>query len=359
MAYSGVADKNLAPTEVTWEGMKTWDVNRPPFRLYGLCREPGEQDFKRLPHWLPRQIPESDGLRCHYTNTAGLRLRFRTDSQKLILRCAWDQLSQFDHMPFTGGSAFDVYADGEYMGPLRPGTRNGQWIVPQSEGYESSMGFPSRKMRDIVVNFPLYNNVTAMSIALEEDAQVLPGEEYAHKTPIVFGGSSITQGGCASHPGNSYCALLSRWLDTDYINLGFSGSFRGELPMAHYIAALPMSLFVYDYDHNAPTAEHLEMTHERLFRIFRESQPETPVLIISAADLAFGDQVDRRRAVIRRTWENAVAAGDQNVYFLDGSTIYAEAGYDHCTVDRCHPNDLGFWCMAKAIAPQIQNIMKW
>ncbi len=360
MAYKGVADRNLAPVAVTWEGMKTWDVEKPPFRLYGHCRAPGETDYKRLPHDLPGQIPSSPALACHYTNTAGLRLRFQTDSQKLILRCSWDVQAQFDHMPFTGASAFDVYADGEYMGVLRPGLRDGlRWVIAQDNGYESSLTFPDRKMRDVLVNFPLYNNVTALCIALEEDAQVLPGKPYTHTAPIVFGGSSITQGGCASHAGNSYEAILSRRLDSDYVNLGFSDSFRGEEPMARYIASLPMSLFVCDYDHNAPSLAHLEKTHAEFLRIFRESQPTTPVLMISTADQVYGKDTEPRKAVIRATVDNARAAGDRNVYFLDGQTIYRDVGYEYCTVDRCHPNDIGFWCMANAIEREIRSIMHW
>ncbi len=360
MSEIGKVDKNLAPVEVTWAGMKTWDVNQPPFKLYGACRQPGETDFKRLPHDMPEKFPDNPGIKTLYINTAGLRLRFKTDSQKIILRCSWRHYWPFDHMPMTGVSCFDLYADGAYKGPFRPGVDSaGQPIVPVETGYESTLSFPDRKLRDIIINFPLYNDVESLALGLEEDAQVLPGNEYAHLNPIVYGGSSITQGGCASHAGNSYQAIISRRLDTDYVNLGFSGSFRGEVPMAEYIASLEMPLFVMDYDHNAPSAEHLEKTHERMFQIFRQKHPTTPVLIVSTADRCFGDATEARRAVIQKTYDNARAAGDENVYFLDGQTIYQEVGYDLCTVDTVHPNDLGFWCMANAIGREIQKILKY
>lgn len=351
-------DRNLAPTEVKWDGMKSWDVNQPPFKLYGACRAEGETDFKRLPHDVAARI--NDGVKRLYTNTAGIRLRFKTDSKKIIIRATWDVFTVFDHMPRTGVSCFDLYADGRYVNVLRPGVvSEGEFRISPDKGYESSYTFPDKKMRDLTLNFPLYNDVTSLVIALDEDAQVLPGDEYAHTTPIVYLGSSITQGGCASHPGNSYQAIISRRLDTDYINLGFSGSCRAEVEMAEYIAGLKMSMFVYDYDHNAPNPEHLEKTHERLFKILREKQPDLPVLMISTADQCFRENTDVRKAIIRRTWENAVAAGDKNVYFLDGQTIYQDVGLDYCTVDGTHPNDLGFWCMANAIGAEIQKIMEW
>lgn len=352
-------DKNLAPVKVTYEGMKTYDINQPPFQLYGLYREPGEQDFKRLPHRFVAEI-DNPGLKTLYTHTAGLRLRFRTDTRKLILRCTWDVRTVFDHMPMTGVSCFDLYADGQYCKVLRPGVMDNQeFPIPLDEGYETCYEFPDCHMRDLVLNFPLYNNITGVSIALDESATVLPGGEYLHRKPIVYYGSSITQGGCASHPGNSYQAILSRRLDTDFLNLGFSGSCKAEPEMARYLAGLDMSLFVYDYDHNAPNVEHLEKTHEPLFRMIREKHPTLPILMISAADNCFGDTAETRRAIIRKTFENAHHAGDQNVYFLDGQTIYQEVGLDYCTVDGCHPNDLGFWCMANSIEKQIRQIMNW
>ena len=81
--------------------------------------------------------------------------------------------------------------------------------------------------------------------------------EYRIKKPVVYYGSSITQGGCASKPGSSYESILSRRFDCDYINLGFSGTAKGEDEIVDYIKGLEMSVFVMDYDHNAPTTEHL------------------------------------------------------------------------------------------------------
>jgi len=120
-------------------------------------------------------------------------------------------------------------------------------------------------MRDILINFPLYNPVDEAFTGLDEDAELLPAAEYAHEKPVVFYGSSITQGACASHPGNAYCNILSRRLNTNNINLGFSGGCHGEDAMAEYLAALDMSVLVYDYDHNAESAEELQRTHERAF----------------------------------------------------------------------------------------------
>ena len=347
-------DKNFESVG-SFEGLVPYDIEQPPFQLYGLCRAPGERDYKRI----PKTVAEKTGspmVQALYTNTAGIRLRFRTDSLRIGLTCVLPELQLPPHNSRSGMSCFDLYADGHYCNTFFPGLESPEEDLGGG-GYRAMHTFVEKKEREILVHFPLYNNVTKVYIALEEGASVQPSQGYAGQKPIVYYGSSITQGGCASHAGNSYQAIISRRLDTDYINLGFSGGCKGELPLAEYIGGLPMSVFVYDYDHNAPDAAFLEKTHEPFFKAFRRFQPETPVLMISMADKCVLD-TRQRKAVIRRTWENARAAGDENVWFLDGEEIYREVGLDYCTVDRCHPNDLGFWCMANAIEKTLHTILK-
>ena len=140
------------------------------------------------------------------------------------------------------------------------------------------------------------------------------------------------------------------------MNLGFSGSGKAEQTIADYIADLPMGVFVYDYDHNAPDLAHLEATHERMFHTIREKNPQLPILILSRPKYVLTDVEQQRLAVIRRTYENAVAAGDTHVYFLEGSALMAMAENDG-TVDGTHPNDLGFASMAKALEPVLAAIL--
>ncbi len=218
------------------------------------------------------------------------------------------------------------------------------------------MDLKEKKIRNIEINFPLYNAVSEVYIGLDEDAKVLQGEKYVSKPPIVYYGSSITQGGCTSHPGNAYPNIISRRLNRDFINLGFSGSCKDELVMAEYIATLDMSVFVYDYDYNAGTAEYLEKTHEPFYKLFRKLKPDVPVVFITVADKSFSN-IEKRKQIIYNTYQNAVNSGDKNVYFIDGQTMYENVGYDLCTVDNCHPNDLGFWYMANSIGKVLDNIL--
>ena len=119
-----------------------------------------------------------------------------------------------------------------------------------------------------------------------------------------------------------------------------------------------MSAFVYDYDHNAPNTEHLQNTHEAFFRIIRDAQPDLPVIIVPKPDCD-NDAADaeKRKAIIQKTFENSVNNGDKNVYFVDGKKLFSRSDRDACTVDRSHPNDLGFYRMAKAIHPVLKQAL--
>ena len=334
-------DKNFKAVKPEFSGMTTYDIHSAPFSLYGL--KYGEKGFYRMDAEVADIV--SDGVRVLNFNTSGGVLRFRTDSVKIILTATLPDLCLMNHMPLTGSSSFAIYCDGEFSGVFRAPS------VEEYKGTWSSELHLPKGEKDVMILFPLYNNVKELYIALEDTAAVSEGDKFEACPPVVFYGSSITQGGCASHPGNAYTNMIMRELNREIINLGFSGSCKAEKPMSDYIGRLPMSLLVYDYDHNAPTSDFLAATHERFFREFRACQPHTPVLMISVADGCFGqEEILKRKEIIRKTYDNARAQGDENVYFLDGQCFYEEIGLRNATVDTCHPNDLGFYAFYKHIS---------
>ena len=354
-------DKNLGGTEVTYEGISFHHVKDEPFKIYGLFRPYDNEDFKRMPHDVAAKMNKS--LNALHKNTSGGRIRFRTDSTKILLRSILPNKSGSMKTPKTGVYCFDLYADGKYQNVFIPGVMRGvqkadEALEKPENTYDSVIKIGEKKMRDILIHFPLYNDVTDVFIGLDDDAVIEPSAEYKHSKPVVFYGSSITQGACASHAGNAYHNILSMWHDTDILNLGFSSGCKGEDEMAEYIASLDMSVLIYDYDHNASTVEWLEQTHERAFKIIRSIKPELPIIMASCADRCFRGNIPIRKEIIYRTYKNAVDAGDKNVYFLDGQTFYDSVGVDYCTVDDTHPNDLGFYLMAKAFSPVLGEVLE-
>lgn len=354
-------DKNFANT-FSFEGMKMYNVNEEPFKLYGLYREDGETDFKRLPEDVAIKT-NNNSIKNLYKTTTGIRVKFATDSQRIILRCVLPYIYTVPHMAATGSSCFDMYIDGQYHNVFRPGVDETKSATgtDSDKGFSSGFVFPDKKRREILIHFPLYNPVDEVYIYVEDDANIYAPKEYKHEFPFVVYGSSITHGACASHPGNSYPAMLSREFDSDFINLGFSAGCKGELCLAEHIAKIPKSVFIYDYDANAPTLEHLKNTHEPFFKKVREENPTLPIIIMTGHDNSaktYGAKaIEDRHEVIYQTYKHAIDAGDENVYFVCGSNHFQQIGDDLCTVDGTHPNDLGFYCMAKAVERILKNLL--
>lgn len=350
------ADKNfVVETKIEQEGLKFYDAESEPFKIYGIFRE-GDK-FRRIPEELAKDVNEGVGIL--HTNTSGGRVRFKTDSTFVAIKADLGEVCRFPHMPLTGTSGFDLYekADGRHI-------YRRTFVPPfdMEDGYESIQYFKDKKLREITINFPLYNDVKKLYIGLDENSILLPAGDYKVEQPVVYYGSSVTQGGCASKPGSCYQAILSQNLDINYINLGFSGSAKGEQNIFDYMADLDMSAFVLDYDYNAPTIEHLEATHENVFKIIRAKNPDLPIIILPAPGYSFfqnepmSDNWLTRECIVKKTYENAIAAGDKNVYFISGNELMAMVGYNG-TVDNCHPTDSGFLSMATAIEPVLKKVL--
>ncbi len=355
-------DKNLAiSTEVPYKDVRFYDVRKAPFRIYGLYEPQTEPVFKRLPDEVG--LNTNEGVKHLYLQTAGGRVRFATDSPYVVVHAVMSSgAHHMCHMPLSGSTGFDLYEDWQ-DGIARQHLRT--FIPPISfdKEYTVCKDFADgKRMRYLTLNFPLYNALDALYIGLSEDATVQEGAPYRDAPPVVYYGSSITQGGCASRPGNCYQSRVCRAIPYDYINLGFSGSGKGEQIIVDYMSGLEMSAFVCDYDHNAPNAEHLEKTHLNMYKCIREKHPDIPYVMLSKPDFYenFGAQWKNaeRRNVIWDTYRYALEQGDRNVYFIDGESLFRGPYEDSCTVDGCHPNDLGFALMADAVTAVLKRALK-
>lgn len=340
MATVKKADK-FGKTDITYI-----NVLQEPFRVHGVYHD-GKQ-FIRIPEEVARETNE--GVAQLYANTAGGRARFITDSEYVAIHAETANIGKMGHFAPSGSAGFDVYADNAFAGTFIP-------PYDQTDGFDGIVHFEGgRRPRSVTVNFPLYSNVTALYIGLRRDAYLAEPLPYLYKRPVVYYGSSITQGGCASRPGLSYQSILSRKLDTEYLNLGFSGSCKAEPAMIRYLCGLDMSVFVYDYDHNAPDPDYLANTHEKLYMALRAAQPDLPVVLMSRPKFTLNEDDRQRLRIIEKTYDNAKAAGDEGIYLLDGPALMALAG-DEGTVDGCHPNDLGFFSMAYALEPVLRKLV--
>ncbi len=336
--------------------MEWYDPRKAPLALHGFYYNEEHGQYMRLPWSVSEKFDGGSmnhGITYCQVKTAGGRVRFRTDAKLIALYLKVPGGPPAGHMSTTGKSGFDLYRrlDGEaretYVTTFIPSVG----LQELTLSYDRLDG----QMADYTINMPLYDQVYEFYIGLKKDAKLEPiAVPYRNEKPVVFYGSSITQGGCASRPGNAYQAMITRDLNLDHVNLGFSGSAKGEPEMAEHIASLPMEAFVCDYDHNAPSLEHLQKTLPGFYRTIREKHPDLPVIFITKPDILLKPEVcTPRRDYIRSVYEEAKAKGE-NVYFIPGEELFAGEHWDDCTVDGCHPNDLGFYRMAKRIGAELK-----
>ena len=308
-----------------------------PFKIYGVYYEDGK--FRRMPEKVAKTV--SEGVYRLHACTTGGRIRFKTNSPYVAISVTEGKVRELSHFARTGRAGFDLYVDNEYVRTFIP-------PIDMIDYYESVIDFPTDGMHDVTINMPLYGNVSELYIGVDENAVIEKAPEYVNEKPVVYYGSSITQGGCASRPGRIYQAVISRRFNLDYVNLGFSGSAKAEDEIIDYIKNLEMSFFVYDYDFNTPSIEHLEATHEKMFKAIRETHPDIPIIILSAPKFIRDEKMETRFKIIKKTYDNAVANGDKNVYFIEGKELMKYCGNEG-TVDGAHPTDFGFASMAKVL----------
>ena len=363
-------DKNFAVKSINGIDAVFMKMPCEPFELDGLpFFKQNNGVFCRVPvDTLPQQ---NEGIQELAWHTAGVQLRFRSDTEIIALRVKLRNNPGMEHMAFTGSSGFDIYVGNgssrKYCGTARP--------VPNKNEYESLIFdarnihentpasphidyIPGTHLREFTLNFPTYNGLRELEVGLSPNAVVEKPAPFRIEKPVAFYGSSITQGGCASRPGNVYIQHISRRLDANIINLGFSGSCKAEDIMAKVINSLDLSAFVFDYDHNAPSPQFLRETHEKFFKLIRAAHPELPIVLVSKPDTDSNLKIStERRDIVKTTFENALAAGDKKVFFVDGFTLFGIKDRDACTVDGCHPNDIGFIRMADAIEPTLRKAL--
>ena len=360
-------DKNFAKEKVSGDDYIFVDIKNEPFRTYGIFFDEEIGEYCRMDKNAAEGTNEGVGVLNK--NTSGGRVRFRTNAKKFVLRSNQRRFVISENLTMTAGTGFSVYADGVFhqsaMPPWNDGWKQKSMAKnPPNFGFDTLIEFNpyEDKEREITIYFPLYNGVDSVQIGLRDGDSLAEGGDYKYELPVVFFGSSTTQGASCSRPGNSYDAMLSRMLDFDYINLGFSGSGRAEGAMTEYLANLKCKVFVCDYDHNAHTAEFLEKTHLPLYRAFRRVQPDTPIIFLSKPDVErkpWFFEPNERREVILKTYNTALSEGDENVAFIDGADLFGhDALRDCCTVDGAHPNDLGFMRMAEKIYPVLKKMIE-
>ena len=226
-------DPNLASPSVNDTSLVFYDAHHLTLEGF-LWEDKNTAPYMRLPQNILEFLPES--LCWVQTFTAGGVVRFVTDSKALGIRVKYKPLdmNRVCTPASQGGFDITVRENGtcRLIANVCPEVRD---FYSGKLEYEFSCKL-SGIMQEYRVYLPLYSTIESLEIGFENDARIMEATAHDVDKPIVFYGSSITQGGCASRPANTYAALVSSWIDAHMINLGFGGNAKGEIEIAKIIA---------------------------------------------------------------------------------------------------------------------------
>ena len=293
---------------------------------------------------------------------SGGRIRFRSDAKVLSLRLEYPSPPRMANMQAFGQTGVDLYADGAYLA-----TAVADRDAKPGKIYETALlNLPNepRVEREITLYLPLYMPVKVLGIGVDKEARIHPAKPFAVAKPVVFYGTSITQGGCASRPAMSYEAILGRRLNIDFVNLGFSGNGLGEPEMAAAVAEIDAACFVLDFGANHKTGADMRKVYAPFLDAVRAKHPRTPIVVMTPLYTSREAripslQVDwrERRQFISQVVREHVRAGDTNLLLVDGERLLGPTPGDGL-VDGGHPNDLGFQWMADGLTPVLRRALE-
>jgi len=315
--------------------------------LEGKGWENTESYYDRLPARAKDMVRAAVWDLSH--DSAGMCLRFMTEATSISIRWTLRKKNlAMPHMPATGVSGIDLY--------MR--TVNSRWTFvkngrPSAKSNEATFGVTSGT--EYMLYLPLYNGVESIHVGVPKDKALLKPIESpgAQNKPIVFYGTSITQGGCASRPGMACTAIVRRQLDLPVLNLGFSGNGKMEPEIADLLAELNPAVYVLDCLWNMRPKEVSERVAP-FVRTLRSVRPNTPILLAEDSSVSNTTPTEKG-AILRQIYEDLKTEGIPNLYFLSNRDMLGTDGDG--TVDGCHPNDIGMMRQAAVFSKSLAAIL--
>lgn len=331
--------------------------NADQFTLIGKTSDDTETRYERLPaHLKDLCRPPVWHLG---KNTSGLAVRFRTNSTSITAKWIVSNNNHMNHMTDTGTKGLDLYAweDDQWQfvnAGLPSGKENERTIISNMSPNE----------REYMLFLPLYDGVDSLSIGIDSTAFIKnPAILYPDtESPVIVYGTSITQGGCATRPGMSYTNILTRSLNREFINLGFSGNGQLDYEIAELMASKKnAAMFILDFIPNV-NADQLKEKTRNFFDIIRINNPNTAILFVetimfphSKFDTKTYEIIIEKNRLLKEEFERIKNEGDDNVYYLETNNLIGTDG--EATVDGIHMTDLGFLRIANEIEKKIRPIL--
>lgn len=294
-------------------------------------------------------------------DSAGMLVRFVSDATEIHARWALTSSNlAMPHMPATGVSGLDLY--------VRTGAEKWHWLAtgfPKAQTNSISLvsGLAPGK-REYLLYLPLYNGTKFVELGVPEKNNIGKAGTWGkgERKPIVFYGTSILQGGCASRPGMAHVAILGRRFNWPTMNFGFSGNGKMEMEIADLLAELDPSVYVLDCVPNM-TAEQVRERVEPFVLRLRKAHPKTPIVLMEDRIYANAFLIpekqkrqEAQRAELTSAYKRLKKGGVKNLVYVKGENLFGEDG--EATVDGSHPTDLGFMRQAAVLEKVLKSLLK-
>lgn len=356
-------DQNFASKTSVQEGLKQITLqNATEVKVYGLGWDACLTNLHRIPAHYEVTLEKVNPKLLHLSrHMSGIQIHFKTTSKYLKITADIKDYAGLTQMSAASQAGIDCYVgtsmdDLQFYDSFRPNL--------ETKTIDQTVSLQTTKEKLVVLYLPLYAALEHTQLFIEQNSRIQPHFSFLGKKRIAIYGTSITQGGCASRSGLNFTNILSRKMQCEFINLGFSGNAFGEAEIQEIVASLQkVDLFVLDYEANSGTNGKLEETLAAFIRLLRKEHPLTKIAVVSRIKYLFDEvhfDLGKRRNQLKEFQKNLVAqlqqTGDKDVYFVDGSTFY-DANYAEYTVDSIHPNDLGFERIANKLEQEFQNIL--
>jgi hypothetical protein len=350
LALTSLTFANFQSTE--WEWVQAHDLT-----FEGQGWSDVDSPFDRLPKTAKGVV--RDPVWNLSRDSSGMAVRFVTDSTAIA--CRWSLRKStlaMPHMPATGVSGVDLYvrdAKGVWRWLACPSPNNQNMTVTLISDLPAGT-------REYLLYLPLYNGVQSLEVGVLVGSELKLGftRAKANSRPIVFYGTSITHGACASRPGMTHPVILGRRLERPIINLGFSGNGTMDLEMADLLSELEAAVYVIDCLPNMNSRGISERVVPFVKRL-RKSRPETPILLVEDRSFANAFLQPKKqahhaasRAALRTGFESLIENGTKRLYYLEGADLIGNED----TVDSSHPSDLGFVRQADAFEVILKKVLR-
>jgi lysophospholipase L1-like esterase len=344
--------QKAAAKKLTWHNPEQWGVE-------GRCwpDEPRSRYYDRFPASAEGKV--TPAVWSLSRNSAGMAVLFNSDATDIHVRYTLSADVKMAHMPPTGHSGVDLYARDDkgqwrWVNVSRPAPGAKEVVYPLSEKME-------KKSREWMLYLPLYNGVEKLEIGVNEGAE-FKGVAPAQKGLVVFYGTSITHGACASRPGMCHPAILGRRLGKPVLNLGFSGNGRMDAAVGDFLGRLDAAVFVIDCLPNMDA----KLVTERcvpLVKQLRAARPDTPIVLVedrrNTNSWIHPDRAAHHtanHAALKAAFTALQSEGVKRLYYVEGDDLLGQDGDG--TTDGSHPNDLGFVRQADVIEPVLREALK-